>query len=334
MPRSDRRTFLASSGAAILAGMAGCTGGDGTPTIGLNYVVPVENLGSLMEIDEIQAELDNIGDEYEVEIQSDPGTPDSINAMAAGETDMVLVTTVSYASAIANEAVPGGFTAIAMDFWDAHPDRFGFEVYSNLDQTDVENPEDMEGSQLGISAVGTGVHAVYVSMLNDVGLGRDDVEFIELEFPATTEALNDGRFDTGMYPAFFGPQARSEDFNLVFRSQDTWTDGQYPFAWYVASNNSLEEKGEAFDALGEDYIQLVDYVFDNRDEVVSLAAEHFELPESLIDAFYLTEDFDYYRQDSTVDVDALNNHMSSLVELDFLEENRDYSEFVNNEFVS
>jgi len=332
----NRRSFLKTGAAASavgLTGLAGCSGitGDGTPTLGLAFTVPIENFGSLFDIDELQDQVTNLGSEYELEVSRNESTPDSLNAMAAGELDLALLSSVSYGSAVQQEAVPGNISMIATDFWDAHPEWYGFTIYSGGD-SGITEISDLEGTTIGVNATGTGIHAVLRKGFQQAGLSlEDDAELTELPFPTFVSAMNDGRIDAGIFPALFGVAARGEGFNSVFRSQDLW-DEAYPFAYTVASNNSIEEKGDAISAFGEDLNELVEYSYDNRSEVVSLAAEHFEIPEAVVDGFFLNEN-DYFRQDITIDMDRLQFIIDDLVDLGFLESSFDVTEFATNEYV-
>ncbi|MFA1611646.1 ABC transporter substrate-binding protein [Halobellus rubicundus] len=336
MTLSNRRSFL-KAGAALgtvgVSGLAGCSGvtGGGTPSLTLAFTVPVENIASLFAIPEIQDQLSNLGSEYELTVQRDQSTPDSLNSMAAGNVDMALLSTVSYASAVRQEAVPGNISMIATDFWDAHPDWYGITIFSGPD-SDIQEPEDMEGANIGINATGTGVHALVVKKMQQVGLDpENDAEIVELPFPTFVSAINDGRIDCGVFPAIFAVSARGEGFTKVYDSQGTW-EQPYPFAYTVASNDSLDQKGDAISSWGEDFREMVNYAYDNRDEVVSLAAEYFELPEPLVDGFFLTNN-DYYRQDLTIDFDSLQYTMDELVNLGFVEEGFDVTQYATNEYI-
>ena len=335
MPPVTRRTYLKGAGMAGVAGLSGLSGclgsltGGGTPTVAVAWVVPVENFASLMGVPELQEELPNMGDAYEFESIHVSSTPDGVSTMAAGDADLVLMTTVSFANSIAEDAVPGGITAIATDFWDAHPDFYGFQVFSATD-SDITGPEDLEGAKLGINALGTGIHAVYVKQLRQVGLDpEEDVDFVELSFPAFTQAIKDGRFDAGIYPALLAGQARAENFTEVFRSQDVFDP--YPFAYNVASNNALDEKGDAMSAWAEDFAHLVDFARNNRDQVIPPAAEHFELPEPAL-GYFLT-DQDYFRRDLRMNVQALNRIMDEMVELGFISQDRDFGQYTSNQYL-
>lgn len=333
--RTNRRQFLKTGTAAAavgLTGVAGCLGGGGGASdLSLAFTVPVENLGSLFDIQELRDELSNVGEEYELNVSRNSSTPDSLNSMAAGELDLALLSSVSYGSAVSEEAVPGNISMISTDFWDAHPEWYGFTIFAGPD-TGISNAEELEGKKVAVNSKGTGVHAVVSKALVEAGLDpENDVEVVELPFPSIASAINDGRVHAGIFPALFAVGARAEGFTDVVSSQDLW-DEQYPFAYTVASNNSLDNKSDAIELWGEDLAELVQYCYDNREEVVSLAAEHFELPEEVVGGFFLTNN-DYYRKDITIDMERLQSTMDELVELGFLEESFDVSEYATNDYV-
>lgn len=329
---TSRRNYLKATGAAAtLASLAGCAGiigdEDDLPTVRLAYVVPVENYGSLMSVPEIQDEMTNMGEEYEIEISQTQATTVGVDSLSAGDLDMTYMTSISYANAVIQDVVPGGFKAVSTDFWDAHPDYFSFLISS----PELSDPAELEGRQLATTAVGTGIQAVYVAHLHEVGLTEDDVDFVEMEFPAFTGALEDGVVDAGIYPAFFAGQTREAGFNVVGTASEVLDP--YPFAYICASNEALDEKGEAISAWGEDFVDLIDLANEDRDMVVEAAADHFELPHEMLDEFYLTE-LDYFRGEPYMDVDALSTYLNEdMLELGFVDEEHDYSDYSTTEYL-
>lgn len=243
---------------------------------------------------------------------------------------MGVLTTVSYANAVQQEAVPGNLTLVAMDFYDAHPDYFGFTVYAGPN-SDITEPADLEGGVHAVNATGTVVHSVYIRALRAAGLSQDDVEFTELSFPAFTAAINEGRVDTAVYLALFAVEARANEFTRVFRTQD-FVDSAYPAGYIAASNNAIKNKTDAMAAFGEDYVALIDYIFSNRSQVIQLAAKEFDLPEKVLDAFYLTHQ-DYYREDATIAMQSLQQTIDELVELGLIQQTFDISKYATNRFV-
>ncbi|MFB6354127.1 MAG: ABC transporter substrate-binding protein [Halobacteriales archaeon] len=338
MTQYNRRRFLKTAGATGAVGLsAGCLGnltggGGGTPTINFHFVVPVENVGSLLAIEDIRSQMENLGDAYEISVTRDSSTPDSVQAMAAGEADVILTTTVSFASAVVREAVPGNVTAIATDFWDAHPDWYSITIFSGPD-SGITEPADLEGQRIGVNATGTGVHAVAVKKLQQVGLDpENDVEFVEFGFPTFISAINEDKMDAGVFPALFAVGARGNNFNKVFTSAETY-DGAYPFAYVTASNNALDEKGDAIDAWVDDYVSLFEYARNNRSEVVSLAAEHFGIPEAVIGGFFMQQPTDYYRGEIATDTERLQTVIDDLNSLGFIDESITVSDHVDNGYL-
>lgn len=328
----NRRGYLkATAGAATvgITGLAGCLGGDDS-SLGLNYVVPFENYPYFFDVPEIADQLDNYGGAYELTVNQDSSTVDSLNAMAAGEIDMALVTTESYANAILGDVIPDGITAILVDFWDAHPDYFGFEIYS-LPDSDITEPEDLEGQRLGLNALGTGVHAVYLRMLQDVGIDPEDVDFVEQQFPTFVPALEDDIMDVAIFVSQFATEPRADDYNLVFSSQDLY-DEALPFGYIVVNNETLDEDPDAVEAFAEDYNQLIGYTQNNRDEVISLSAEHSDVPEEYLDPFLFTEN-DWYREELEFDFDQLQLVMDELYDTGIVDEQFDVDEYATNEYL-
>lgn len=334
MVKATRRRFIQAGALAGtgITGFAGCIGDDGeVPEFDIEWVVPVELMASLWDVEELREELTHYGEEYTVTSTNSSSTPDSVSSMAAGEADIVTVSTLSWASAVTEDAVPGGMTAIAMDFWDAHPDHYGFTIYANP-ETEIEAIPDLKGTRIGVNATGTGTHAIIRAGLREAGLSEDDVDIIEQDFPTFPAAIGDGTFESGIFPAFFGPAAREQGFTPVFSSHDIWTD-PYPFAWLVASNETLEEYPDAIRAWGEDFVELFDIAVENRDDYVPTLAENFEVPEEMVDAFWFTE-HDFFKAEPVIDTDALQDIMDDMVELDFLEESFDVSDHVTDEYIA
>ncbi|MFB6078140.1 MAG: ABC transporter substrate-binding protein [Halarchaeum sp.] len=335
----NRRTFLKTSGVvggASLTGVAGCLGGGGgggTPTINVGYVVPIENMISLMGIDEIKSQLDNVGDAYELNLSRYSSTPDILNSMAAGELNVGLPAYASFPGAINGNAVPNGMTAVVSGFYDAEPDYFAIPVLS-MEDSGIQNPEDLDGAKIGVNATGTGVHAIIYRMLQKVGIdSENDVDFVEIGFPAMGSALREGKIDAGIFVSTFGNAERNKGgVQTVFDSQDAW-EQPYPFTFLVAKNDFIDENEDGLRAWIADYVQMINYSYDNRDTVVSLASEEFDVPEALLSSFYLTQD-DYYRpKDGHLDVDALQHTTDALTEMGFLEKSPTMSDYVTNEYL-
>ena len=130
------------------------------PTVRVWYIVPVEELISLLEIPYIRDNaLKNYGKSYKLEFGRAQASPMLITGLAAGEIDIAVgVAHISFSTAIIGQTVPGGITAIATDFYDAHPNYYSFTWLALIDSP-INSVKDLKGKKLGINAFGTGVHA-------------------------------------------------------------------------------------------------------------------------------------------------------------------------------
>lgn len=328
MTRVSKRDFLKSS-VAIGAGMvAGCLGN--SDTTGISYSVPIDNSVSLMEISGIQDQLEHYGDEYELELQQESSTPDSISALAAGEVDIAEITAIHFGSAVLNEPVQGGVMAIANDFYDAHPDYYGNTAYAPSN-SGIEEIEDLEGARLGVPSIGTELHATFVKALNDVGLEEDDAEFVEQPMPTLIEGMEEDMLDAAILPALFAVNAREKEFNEIFSTQDL-EERAIPYGFVITGQNRLDENESAIEAWVQDYTTTLDYINENRSEAISLASDHFDMPEEQLEAYWLTEQ-DYYRSEPELDAEGIQTSIDDFADMGFLEESFNVADYVTNEYI-
>ncbi|WP_165874832.1 ABC transporter substrate-binding protein [Natrarchaeobius oligotrophus] len=311
-------------------------GGDDDTELQVGIVDPLTEPVSLFEIDEIaDAVGENMGSEYDLTVNAAEGSPQVINQLSAGELQIGNVAYASFPQSISQEAVPGGLTGIVTEARDAHPDYKPWEILT-LEDSDISEPEDLEGAEFGVNAVGTGVHAICELGLEEFGLDPDeDVEWVEIEFPAIGSALRDGRIDAGIFVPIFAHAEEAEGgVELVFDSTDVW-DEQYDFTFLAARNEFLDGNEDVVEYFLEDYVNLLEYIYDddNRDDVVSLVSEEFDIPEDLLDLYYLTEE-DFYRpQDGRLDIPRLQEVVDRLVESEFIDEGITVDDHVTNEYL-
>lgn len=335
MPMQQRRDFVKQTGLAAigvtgLTGMAGCIGGDGggSDTLNLRYIVPYGNYNSLLDIPEVQDELDNVGEEYEVNIGQDTSTPDSIAGMARGDVDISLASTPSYGSAVAEEAVEGGIKAVSMELWEAAPPDLGTSssIWTR-ENSDIEEPADLDGADVSVNALGTVIEVPYhkAKQVYDI----DSVNFVEFPFPATPEAISDGRVDAGFLPAEFEGMAQQAGLVPVLTNRDMWEEA-VPWAFNIAPQRALDEKEDLLQAWGEDFANLMEMMDNPSDEIIQAISDKFDIPVPALEFYY--RENNYYRE-PVMDIDAMNEAMDELVQFGMLSESRDYSEYMTNEFV-
>ncbi|WP_165872068.1 ABC transporter substrate-binding protein [Natrarchaeobius halalkaliphilus] len=315
---------------------AGCLGDNDDTELQVGIVDPLTEPVSLFGIDEIADTAgENMGAEYELTVNAAEGSPQVINQLSAGELQIGNVAYASFPRSVAQEAVPGGITGIVSEARDAHPDYKPWEILT-LEDSDISEPEDLEGSDFGVNAVGTGVHAICELGLREFGLNPDeDIDWVEIEFPAIGSALRDGRIDAGIFvPVFSHAEVAEGGVELVFDSTDVW-DEQYDFTFLAARNEFLDDNSDTVEYFLEDYTNLLEYIYDpdNRDDVVSLASDEFDVPEELLDMYYLTEE-DFYRpQDGRLDIPRLQEVIDRLYESELIEDNINVEDNATNEYL-
>ncbi len=333
----NRRTYLKAAGAASVFGMAGCLGDDDGEMPGLTtaYVVPAGNKPSLFRIDDLREEVaDNAGEEYELTVDSIGSTPDHVNAVASGDVQVAMSTIGSMPSAIINEAVEGGVTAVAVDYVDGHEDYHSIGGWAAED-SGIEETADLEGGTIGVNALGTGVHAIAVGALAANDLSEDDVEFQEFGFGQMQSAIDEGQVDAGVVPSTFaGAMELEGGYQQVFDSREAFGTS-YPFTYLFASNDYIDENEETLEYFLEDYASLVDYILDedNRDDVIDMIVEEFDAPREIYDHVLYTENDYYHPNPPELDGDGLQTVVDALAEMGFLDEQVDMGPHVDNSYL-
>ena len=353
---TSRRTYLKAAGVAGIAGLAGCLGDDDDddgddngvddsddgdddpgelPTVNVAYVVAGGNKPSLFEIDELRDEVaTNDGEVYNLTVESISNTPTHVDSVASGDLQIGMSTVVSMPSAILQEAVPGGVTAIAADYVDAHPDHFSIATWTS-DDSDIETAADLEGKTVAVNGVGTGVHAIVEVALDDAGVDSDTVNFEEFPFPGIQTAIDDGAADAGIVPNTFSAQMElAGGYHKVFDSADVF-DEPYPFTYLFAAKDYIEDEPEVVEAFLEDYSNLVEYITDedNRDDVVQLLVDEFNADFDVYDHVFYTENDYYHPSPPEINVEGLQGAVDKLADLGFIDDHVDMEPHIDNSYL-
>jgi len=339
MRHQQRRQFLKTSGTVTaigLSGIAGCLGSGGSGSVNVGWVVPGENIPSYFAVDSLRDEVaEEAGNSYDLTLTQIGSTPEVVSAIAAGELDLGLVAYASFPRAILNEAVPSGLTGVAIDFNDANPDHYSFTIRV-MEDSEIRDVSDLDGMNIGVNAMGTGVQAIIYNQLEKAGLDpENDVTWVELAFPAMGSALEEGRIDAGIFPSVFATAMRQGGgTRVLFDSRDSW-GREYPFAFYAASNDALENNAAAIEGYLSDHVSLIEYMQDdsNRDTIISALVDEYDMPRGLLESYLLTE-HDVYRPPSgEIAVDPLQSVTDRLSELGFADESVSVGDHTDNSYL-
>jgi sulfonate transport system substrate-binding protein len=306
------------------------------PAIRVQYIVPVDQLISLMEIPAIQQTvLKSWGKRYKMELGRAQGTPFLVAAMAAREADIAFLAYNSFASAVIKNVVPGGLTIVGSDFYDSQPDYFNFHWLALADAP-IKSVMDLKGKKIGVLAIGTGADATTRLMLKKTGLDPvKDVTIVEIPAPAMEEAVRSKKVDAGFFASFFYYRAMAAGgMKTVFDSREAWGT-PYVFSFIVARNDYLKKSPDAARGFLEDYVALLQYVQkpENRDAVIDLVAAQFKAPKAVLQQFYLTRKDMYRRADARFVPEDLQHAVSRLHELGFLERDVPVAQYVDNSYL-
>lgn len=313
----------------------GKTGGE-APNIRVGWVVPTEQLVSLMAIPHIQQTvMRGINRDYKFEQIRFQGTPQAVAALAAGEIEIASLAYESFTRAVINNVVPGGLTIIATDFYDAYEGHFGFH-WLTLENSDIKSINDLKGKTIAVNALGTGVDATLRLMLKKNGLDPEkDVNVVEMPFPTHESALREGKIDVGTFPALFYYRAlKNGGVRTVFTSRDAWGSG-YLFTFYVVRNDFLKRYPDAVRSFLLDYYRLSSYVLDerNRNKVLDVTSEFFKIDKELLGSYYLTQK-DVYRPTYPVVIpEDLQKAVDVLYDLGFIQQKVDIAKYVDNSYL-
>jgi len=306
------------------------------PALRVQYIVPVDNLGSLFDVPAFQQTvLKHYGKRYKLDLSRAQGTPLVVAAMAAGETDVAYLAYNSFASAVIKGVVPGGLTIVGAEFYDSHPEHFNFPWLALADAP-INSVKDLKGKKIGVLAIGTGADATTRLMLKKNGLDPvKDVTIVEVPAPAVEEAVRSKKIDAGFFPPIFAHRAMANGgLKKVFDSYQAWGK-PYLFSFIVARNDYLKKSPDAVRAFLDDYVTLSRYVQkpENREAMLDVIATHFKAPRAVLAQFYLTKKDVYRPPDARVVPEDLQHAISRLHELGFLEKDVQVAQYVDNSYL-
>jgi len=198
-----------------------------------------------------------------------------LTAMAAGEINLGVLSTVAFASGLQNAKLP--LVAIADLVQDGPWFTARFAVKAD---SPIKSVKDLKGKTLSINAFGGAVDAAARSMLVKNGLtpGKD-VTIVEGRFPAQESMVRSGKIDVGTFIAAFWDRANKKGgVRTLFTSKDAIGNSQFLF--WVARRDYLQKNRAALTDFFEDYIRAQRWFLapENRKQALDLIAKHEKKP--------------------------------------------------------
>jgi len=231
------------------------------------------------------------GKSYEPSFIKTRGSSLVLTAMAAGEINLGVLSTVAFASGLQNAKLP--LVAIADMVSDGPWFTAQFAVKAD---SPIRSIKDLKGKSIAINAFGGAVDAAARSMLVKNGLtpGKD-VTIVEARFPAQESMVRSGKIDVGTFIAAFWDRARKKGgLRTLFTSKDAIGNSQFLF--WVARKDYMEKNRAVLTDFFEDYIRAQRWLLkpENRKEALALIAKHEKKPVSAFE-WALKPETGYYR---------------------------------------
>jgi len=259
------------------------------------------------------------GKEYVIETTTARGTPGVATLLAAEQADLGTLAFTSLATTIAQEAVPGGVTAIAEIHRDA-VQGYASNPFVVLADSSIRTIADLKGKSVAVNAFNGSVDIILRIALQAHGLDpRKDVRVVEMPFGNIGPALRQKRIDVGVLAMPFQvDEAKKGGIRTVFDAVGVVPP--YPVLFQSARTRFLKSQPAAVRAWLADYVDAQRWIYDpaNRKQVVALTADLAKTPAASLDEYFLTAK-DFYRDpNATISAASLQPPIDAMAKLGLL----------------
>jgi sulfonate transport system substrate-binding protein len=264
--------------------------------IRLSYIVPVSNWATILFA---KPELAHrLNKSYTFEAVHFQGTPQLIQALAAGELEIANLGFTTLPIAIENAGM-SDVRIIADELQDGVPGYYSNEYMVRKDSP-IKSVEDLKGKILSINAFGSGTEVPLHAMLAKHNIDeKHDVTVIEVPIPQMPAMLMDKKTDLIALPLPFtaNPQVRAET-RTIFTEGDAM--GVTQLGMWVAREPFIQKNRAALTDFMEDALRAERWYFDpkNHDEAVQICVNVTKVPADRWDSWLFRKDGqkgDYYR---------------------------------------
>jgi sulfonate transport system substrate-binding protein len=252
------------------------------------WVVPVGNWASI--IYEKKDLMKHYGKSYEVEPVHFQGTPQMMQALAAGELEIADLAYSTFAIAIENAGM-SDLRVLGDEAQDGVNNYTG--KYYVLKDGPVKTIEDLKGKTLATVGVGAALDIPVRAMLRKHGLeDRRDYQMVETAFPNMLPMLLEHKVDfiTSVNP--FSRDPRFQEQTRVLFTVKEAMDGPTQFIIWTARKAFLDKNHAAMVDLMEDAVRVTRFLTDpaNHAAVVQIAAKITKQPPERLDYVYTKDD--------------------------------------------
>lgn len=150
----------------------------------------------------------------------------------------------------------------------------------------IKGSKDIIGKKVA-GPKGTILHELLAAYLNSLGLKESDIQFISMGIPESYAALLSGSVDMALLAGPSAYNTAKEGYNIVTTGENLIE----PVVVVATSEKFYNNNKELVDTFINAEIEVLDYMNNNYDEIISISARETGLTEEAVKEMYLMYDF-------------------------------------------
>lgn len=245
--------------------------------IALTYVKSPLNVPSMVEKEKLI--FSNAFSKYNLPIVYSELTtgPEQTQALASG--DIQFLYAVGATSVILAKA--NGSDIKIINTYSRSPQSF--VIFS---KNIIKDANDVKGKKVA-GPKGTILHELLVTYLNSLGLNESDIQFISMGIPESYAALSSGSVDMALLAGPSAYNTAKEGYNIVTTGENLIE----PVVVVATSGIFYNSNKELVDTFINAEKEVLNYMNNNYDEIISISAKETGLKEEAVKEMYPMYDF-------------------------------------------
>lgn len=245
--------------------------------IALTYVKSPLNVPSMVEKEKLI--FSNAFSKYNLPVVYSELTtgPEQTHALASG--DIQFLYAVGATSVILAKA--NGSDIKIINTYSRSPQSF--VIFS---KNIIKDANDVKGKKVA-GPKGTILHELLVTYLNSLGLNESDIQFISMGIPESYAALSSGSVDMALLAGPAAYNTSKEGYNIVTTGENLIE----PVVVVATSGIFYNNNKELVDTFINAEKEVLNYMNNNYDEIISISAKETGLKEEAVKEMYPMYDF-------------------------------------------
>ena len=150
----------------------------------------------------------------------------------------------------------------------------------------IKDANDVKGKKVA-GPKGTILHELLVTYLNSLGLNESDIQFISMGIPESYAALSSGSVDMALLAGPSAYNTAKEGYNIVTTGENLIE----PVVVVATSGIFYNSNKELVDTFINAEKEVLNYMNNNYDEIISISAKETGLKEEAVKEMYTMYDF-------------------------------------------